>query len=164
MEAFVIIISLAIFFYYLEKRKERKKRLELAEKRRKECLEFNVDADELNQLHCFLSICESEPEKILLKELIRQAKLKPLDNKLIGEFILIPQVPLGRYRVDFLINNYLVVEVDGYQHDKPSAKKYDFERNQTLSSKGYMIIRYKASDIYDNKSQIAKEIISNVYY
>jgi very-short-patch-repair endonuclease len=47
------------------------------------------------------------------------------------------QYEIGRYRADFLIDNFIVLEIDGPQHDK----EYDAHRDEFIRNMGYKIIR-----------------------
>ena len=108
----------------------------------------------------FLSKCESEPELILLKALIQRARLKPVKDKLIGSISVIPQVNLLRYRVDFLVNDKLVVEVDGKQyHNNSTSFESDRIRDQDLLLAGYRTIRFPASQIYRGSVDAADIVI-----
>lgn len=55
------------------------------------------------------------------------------DNKIPFEF----QVEIGKYRADYLINKFLVVEIDGPQHEKIR----DDIRDAYMRRMGYKIIR-----------------------
>ena len=61
------------------------------------------------------------------------------------------QVPVGSYIVDLLsLEIKLIIEIDGSQHGKPSAREQDRERDQFLTSEGYQVLRYWAHDITNN--------------
>jgi very-short-patch-repair endonuclease len=47
------------------------------------------------------------------------------------------QFPIGPYRADYLINKFLVVELDGPQHEK----KRDERRDKYMRQMGYKILR-----------------------
>ena len=52
------------------------------------------------------------------------------------------QYKISPYRVDFLINDFLIVEIDGPHHNDEKQKKYDKKRDKYLESYGYQIVRY----------------------
>lgn len=110
----------------------------------------------------FMLLCESEPEKILLKALIKKAELKPDVKKLKGQLQVVPQARLLRFRVDFLVNDHLVVEVDGKAyHSNDSSFEKDRLRDQELLLAGYKTIRFPASQVYRSPLQVA-EIVMKV--
>lgn len=49
------------------------------------------------------------------------------------------QYKIGSYRVDFLINNDLVLEIDGPHHGQ--QKEYDTQRDKYLKGLGYKVLR-----------------------
>ncbi len=61
----------------------------------------------------------------------------------------IPEVYLGRYRVDFLLLDYdLVVECDGRQHETPEAREKDRIRDRWLMERfGLRVIRFSSRAI-----------------
>jgi very-short-patch-repair endonuclease len=103
------------------------------------------------------AICGSEPERILLTELIASGCLSPgTRNTMVGEYTLALQAQLGMHRVDFLVNNRLVVEVDGHQWHKDRFYE-DRERDQYLIERGYTVIRFPARQVFrDPKSCVVK--------
>lgn len=61
------------------------------------------------------------------------------------------QVPVGPYITDFLsLEIRLIVEVDGIQHGKESARVKDRERDQFLKGEGYEVVHYWARDVTAN--------------
>ncbi len=110
----------------------------------------------------FIDQCESPPEILLLEELIAIASLKPVDGALVGDGIsLRAQQNIGRYRVDFLANDRLVVEVDGRQyHDNESTFYSDRERDQYLQLNGYRVIRLTAKQIFDSPASAAIMVLN----
>lgn len=50
------------------------------------------------------------------------------------------QYKIGKYRADFLINEWLVFEIDGPDHDK----EYDAFRDKYMEKMGYEILRVSA--------------------
>lgn len=96
------------------------------------------------------SICESEPERLLLKHLIEHFDLiRNNEKELIGQCKINLQYIVGRYRVDFLVDNKLVVEVDGRKYHENRFYE-DRLRDQELIEDGYIVIRFPASQVYQD--------------
>ena len=56
----------------------------------------------------------------------------------------------GRYRVDFLVNEWLVVEIDGAAyHSSPEAKARDQERDRHFESLRYAVLRIPAKLVFE---------------
>jgi len=73
------------------------------------------------------------------------------------------QHPIGKYIVDFIcIEKFLIIELDGSQHNQEENRKYDLERTKYLESRGYKILRYWNSDIDKNISGIYDDILNNL--
>lgn len=118
------------------------------------------DEPEWSEFKTFLRRCDSEPEALLLKALIRAANLRPSDEKLTGTVQVMPQAQILSYRVDFLVNEWLVVEVDGKLfHDNPRSFDRDRRRDQNLVLHGYRPIRFPASQVYRDATDVANIII-----
>ncbi len=64
---------------------------------------------------------------------------------------------IGPYEVDFLVENKVVVEVDGYFHMSKTAMLRDVNRDVYLSNKGLCIIRIEAGHVRD-KHRLKKMI------
>lgn len=65
------------------------------------------------------------------------------------------QYKIGPYTVDFLFDEFLVVEIDGPQH----SKKHDEKRDRYMKKLGYEILRIPLS-LLCNSPKLAKEMIS----
>ncbi len=62
-------------------------------------------------------------------------------NKLIEEKISFKfQYEIAPYRVDFLVSDFLIVEIDGPHHKK--QREYDKKRDKYLKAYGYKVLRY----------------------
>ena len=69
------------------------------------------------------------------------------------------QHPIGRYILDFVaLEQKLVVEVDGGQHDRDPAKTTDRKRTQWLQSKGYRVVRFWDNDVLTNIDGVAAAV------
>ena len=107
------------------------------------------------------SFTESPIERLLL-EAFDMIRTKDLNT--IYDYYLIPQVEIGKYRVDFeLINPYkkIVVECDGYdfhQKTKEQVKK-DNQRERDLKKLGYEVVRFSGSEIFEDAEKCVKDLI-----
>lgn len=60
------------------------------------------------------------------------------------------QVPIGKYIVDFLsVQEKLIIEIDGGQHNEERNNQKDTERTKYLES-GYKVIRFWNNEIVEN--------------
>ncbi len=57
------------------------------------------------------------------------------------------EVPIKQFKVDFLIDDWLVIEVDGWSHLTSSRKKEDRRRQSILENCGYSVLRIPTSEI-----------------
>ncbi|MDT7891530.1 MAG: DUF559 domain-containing protein [Thermoproteota archaeon] len=65
--------------------------------------------------------------------------------------------------VDFLIENKLVVEVDGIKHFKSKARiKKDIIKDKALRAKGYSILRFSDKEIFENPENVIEKIIEKM--
>ena len=68
------------------------------------------------------------------------------------------QLP-GIGRVDFLLNGFLIVEIDGYAfHSKRADMLRDRDRNNSSTVKGYAVLRYMPEHIWFNQGRVLAEI------
>jgi hypothetical protein len=113
------------------------------------------------------------------------------DNiEVISGFGIYPQEPIGKYRVDFLINygcpsrcssnikapkrpqrntekyilSQVIVECDSQKFHERTEKerRYEKARDRYLQSNGYLVFHYTGAEIVRNSTKIAAEIISFV--
>ncbi|HCP81984.1 MAG TPA: hypothetical protein DIT67_10475 [Octadecabacter sp.] len=77
--------------------------------------------------HIFRSVCESPAEEAFLNAMVPAFDLKPDKGRLAGSGLTLQmQVPVANYRLDFLVDKGLVVEVDGARwHSSPEAVERD---------------------------------------
>lgn len=87
-----------------------------------------------------------------------------------------PERQIEKYRVDFLVGNYIyhkqkgqiktevVVECDSQQfHDRTEQdRRYEKQRDRFLQTQGYKIFHYTGSEICQKPLKIAQEIIAFV--
>lgn len=71
------------------------------------------------------------------------------------------QVVLGSYVVDFAARmNGLVIELDGDSHAE--TVRYDEQRTEYLSSKGYRVIRFSNADVMGNMDGVLQAILAEL--
>ena len=68
------------------------------------------------------------------------------------------QVPVGRYRLDFLVDKRLIVEVDGAAyHSSPEAVEKDGQRDTFMKGEGFAVIRIPAKiTLYNPKEAVER--------
>ena len=89
-------------------------------------------------------------EKIILARNLRknmtpqERKLwKILRNRQIKNLTFKRQYPIGNYIVDFICKEkWLIIEIDGGQHNTPEAIEYDKTRTKYLESRGFTVLRF----------------------
>lgn len=102
-------------------------------------------------------VSESPAEMAFLDAMIEAFSLQPVERSLQGSGMkLRMQVQALRYRLDFLVDETLVVEIDGAEwHGSPEAKARDARRDAELSAEGYTILRIPARiALYDPERAI----------
>ena len=86
-----------------------------------------------------------------------------LDSK---GFKLIPQFKVGKYRLDFVVeNNFnqkIVIECDGDTYHGLEQLESDLERQTVLERCGWKFIRVRASEFYYEKEKIVDKIIKEL--
>lgn len=103
--------------------------------------------------------CESPAEEAFLDAMVRHFGLQPSQGALEGNGLrLRSQVEISRYRIDFLVDERLVVEVDGATwHSSPEAIARDRARDADLQSRGYKVLRIPAKvTLYDRPEAVAR--------
>lgn len=97
----------------------------------------------------FFEKCDSLPEMLLLDAMIKAWDLEPEIGQLTGKYAVRQQYPItGGYRLDFLINSSLNVEVDGLAfHCIPSNYQRDRKRDQFIILKNILPLRFYADQI-----------------
>ena len=105
-----------------------------------------LTADDEDWHRCFQRHCESPAEVAFLDAMVEAFNLTPEMGRLRGGGLTLQmQVPVMNYRLDFLIDDGLIVEVDGARwHSSPEAIERDAERDKALAKKGYEILRIPA--------------------
>ena len=85
-------------------------------------------------------------------------------HKLVNRINLHAQVPIGRYRVDFLVfalgDPYgVIVEVDGHEfHEKTKEQaEHDKKRDRYLTGEGYRVLRFTGREVWRDPHACADE-------
>lgn len=108
----------------------------------------------------FLSVCESPAEVAFLKAMITAHSLEP-DARVLrcATFRLSLQAELPPYRVDFLVDDWLVVEIDGAAyHSSPEAVARDQARDIDLQTRGFRVLRIPARMVFTAPSESVKRV------
>lgn len=102
---------------------------------------------------------DSPAEEAFLDIMVRHYELKPVDDCLMGRGITLElQYPIDKCRADFLINDCLIVEIDGAAyHSSKQAKARDTRRDKFIRRQGYHILRIPAKyPLYRTSATINK--------
>lgn len=106
-------------------------------------------AEDLKLTEDWLERCESPAERAFLVAAIGEFKLIQEGDELVGDVRLRMQVAIDGYRVDFLINDNNIVEVDGHAYHSSSTQvRRDAKRDAHLRSKGFRLVRITAHRIF----------------
>jgi very-short-patch-repair endonuclease/Trp operon repressor len=82
----------------------------------------------------------SYPEKIFLEKI--------LDIKWNEKYLIIREMSFFPYFADFaFLNEKIVVEIDGSQHELKERRERDIKKDELINSKGWTVIRFSASKI-----------------
>ncbi len=74
------------------------------------------------------------------------------------------QVPIGSFRVDFVLQGWLVIECDGSEHHAgPAVFESDRRRDATLSASGYRVLRFSYRQIVDGWPDVLQTIRAVLY-
>jgi very-short-patch-repair endonuclease len=69
------------------------------------------------------------------------------------------QQPFDRYIADFVcLEQKLIVELDGGQHNEAINKKADEQRTRYFEIKGYRVLRFWNNDVIQNKEGVLEKI------
>lgn len=114
-----------------------------------------VTEDDPNWREYFLETCESPAETAFLEAMISGYDLKPENGILVAPgFELDMQTEYKPYRLDFLVNKWLVVEVDGAAwHSSLEAVERDGIRDEYLKAKGFAVLRIPAKVVFQTPSE-----------
>jgi very-short-patch-repair endonuclease len=125
-----------------------------------ESMHDDVPVQQFENLGHLFAKCDSKPERLLLDALVKRAGLKLDGARLAGDLILHVQPRLGKFRVDFLVNEELVVEIDGHAfHGDKRSFEVDRLRDQELILRGLRVIRFPAKQVFLNPNDVADIVI-----
>jgi len=69
------------------------------------------------------------------------------------------QHPIGDFIADFIcIKKNLVIEVDGEYHNDPIQQQDDLFRTESISNRGYSVIRFTNDEIQTNLPEVIEKI------
>lgn len=73
---------------------------------------------------------------------------------------LTPQFSIGKYRVDFLVNDTnICVEIDGHEYHKTKEQRTrDAKREREIERLGYQVIRFTGSEVFRDKDGCAWDV------
>ncbi|WP_158437823.1 DUF559 domain-containing protein [Naasia lichenicola] len=117
-----------------------------------------LDPRALEALHAhsttrrLLPMADGRAESILesiLRVRLRAAGLSPQ-----------PQVELGRYRVDLMLDGWLVIEADGATHGSERQFAWDRERDSFFARSGIRVLRFTYRQIVDEWPQTLATILA----
>ena len=118
----------------------------------KQC--YNINMNNKTQLARNLRKNSTKQELILWK-LLRNNGINNLKFK--------RQYPIGNYIVDFVCKEkWLIIELDGGQHNEPNNISYDEERTKYLNNRGYRVLRFWNTDIDKNLKGVYEIILQAV--
>lgn len=104
--------------------------------------------------------CESPAEIAFLTAMIDAYRLQPMNGALQADGLKLDlQVEDGGYRVDFLANEWLVIEIDGAAyHSSEQAKARDQRRDEYLESLGYSVVRVPAKAVFTEPPEAIRRV------
>lgn len=116
--------------------------------------------DDPNWKEYFVKFCESPAETAFLDAMIDAYGLVPIEGLLKGDGLSLNlQVKEPPYRVDFLANDWLVIEIDGAAfHSSPEAVANDQARDEFLRTKGYTVIRIPAKVVFNDSAVAVRRV------
>jgi very-short-patch-repair endonuclease len=155
MTVVLIFVALFIAWHFIPKSKPSEPRPRFREDER-------IRVDDPQWPRFVEEHCESPAETKFLKAVIDAFGLKPQNGSLSGGGLQIDfQVEEGSYRVDFLANRWLVVEIDGATyHSSPEAQARDRVRDLYFEGLGYSILRIPAKTVFDHPQEALKRLRS----
>jgi len=79
----------------------------------------------------------------------------------LGGFKFRRQMPIGRSIVDFCCPDaWLVIELDGGGHSEDATVLKDAARTADLESKGYRVLRFWNTEVFENLDGVCETILS----
>jgi very-short-patch-repair endonuclease len=107
---------------------------------------------------------ESPAETAFMNAMIAAFHLMPDRGALVGVGLKLDfQVGEGYYRMDFLANDWLVIEVDGAAyHSSPEAVERDRIRDTYFEGLGYTVLRIPAKVVFQNPAEAIRQVRSSL--
>ncbi|KXV35577.1 hypothetical protein AD940_02185 [Gluconobacter thailandicus] len=104
--------------------------------------------------------CESPAETAFLKAMIVAHELLPDNGSLKTDGLKLDfQVSVDRYRLDFLANNWLIIEIDGAAwHSSDEAKARDAKRDNFFLGLGYSVLRIPAKIVFNDPNEAVRRV------
>lgn len=124
----------------------------------------NVTADRDDWKTFYIAGCESPAEVAFLRAMMARYEFSPNEGVLISPSMKMSlQVKVADYRLDFLIDDWLIIEIDGAAwHSSPEAIEKDRKRDEYFVNEGYSVLRIPASVVFNN-SQKAVRLVEASY-
>lgn len=121
---------------------------------------MGIKAEDHDWINRYLEACESPAEMAFLTAMIESFSLKPIGGVLSGAGLTLNlQVDMGRYRLDFLANGWLVIEVDGAAwHSSPEAIARDKKRDEFFKSYEYTVLRIPAKVVFSTPDEAVRRV------
>lgn len=120
----------------------------------------DAKSDDSDWMTLFYDGCDSPAETEFLKSMIYAYSLLPHNGRLRGSDLTLDlQVNIQPYRVDFLINSWLVVEIDGATyHSLPEAIERDKIRDEFLLERGFLVLQIPAGVIFSTPAAAVERV------
>ncbi len=125
---------------------------------------WNVTPADDDWVSCFLPFCESPAETAFLEAMISAFDLKPELGVLKSATLKLDlQVKIPPYRVDFLANDWLVIEIDGAAyHSSPEAVAKDSARDKDLENGPYKVLRIPAKEVFTDPGAAVRQVRATI--
>ncbi|MFD1611560.1 endonuclease domain-containing protein [Sphingomonas tabacisoli] len=104
--------------------------------------------------------CESPAEVAFLAAMVREYELRPRQGSLRNDRLKLDmQVKDGGYRIDFLANDWLIIEIDGAAyHSSKMDQARDRARDEHLEGLGYSVLRIPAKVVFAQPDEAVRKV------
>lgn len=125
---------------------------------------WTAGPDDPNWKNYFLSFCESPAETAFLEAMISNYNLIPKEGILHGNGITLDlQVKITPYRADFVVNNSLIIEIDGATyHSSQEAIQRDKIRDEFMQALGFSVLRIPARIVFSSPNEALKQVSTSI--
>lgn len=125
---------------------------------------YTATASDQDWKSYYLKFCESPAETAFLDAMIGAFSLCPDKGVLRGVGVAFDiQVNIKPYRAYFLVNEWLVVEVDGAEfHSSAEAVERDRARDKYLNERGYSVLRIPARIVFASPSEAVDRVRASI--